>query len=220
MARVLVLCERSGAIRNAFARRGHDVISVDTLPATDADGGGRHVVGDALDWLDCPADLVIARPPCTYLTNSGVRWLYRPDGSTKDPDRWQRLAEAIDFFNAMKTANATFIAIENPIPHKHAAEHIGRPTQYVQPYQFGHMESKRTGWWLVGGPHGGLPTLTPTNDVREQMMLLPVAERNRVHYASPGPDRWMERSRLVEGMADAMADQWGAHVESWSPWSR
>lgn len=227
MSKILVLCERSGAIRNAFARLGHDVTSVDTLESTtDCEGNSRHIVGDALDWVgpDAPAfDLVIARPPCTYLTNSGVRWLFELDKETggltqRAVDRWQHLADAIVFFNAMKTANAPHIAIENPIPHKHAGvggvretafgifdlpDGIGGPGQIVQPWMFGHMESKATGWWLTD-----LPKLTPTDDVKAAMMELPKAERNRVHYASPGPDRWMKRSLLVEGMAVAMADQW------------
>lgn len=241
--KVLVLCERSGAIRNAFARLGHDVTSVDTLESTtDCEGNSRHIVGDALEWVgpDAPSfDLVIARPPCTYLTNSGVRWLFEGtkvvDGMIVEGEltaralqRWQLLGDAIDFFRAMKTANAPHIAIENPIPHKYAregfetsvagghnvhrtgrTEGIGSPSQIVQPWMFGSPESKATGWWITG-----LPELVGTENVYEHMMTLPKAERNRVHFASPGADRWMKRSLLVEGMAVAMAEQWTAAIES------
>ena len=237
---VLVLCERSGAIREAFASRGHFAMSVDTLPTTTptgphaSGGSSSHVVGDALDFLPDEKngtgwDLVIARPPCTYLTNSGVRWLFEGtkvvDGEIVSGEltdraraRWDRLAEAVKFFNAMKRIDSAFIAIENPIPHKYAREGIntdpeyvgiGAPDQIVQPWMFGHPESKGTGWWLKG-----LPLLQPTKDVKAEMKALPAAERNRVHYASPGPDRWMKRSLLVQGMADAIADQWGSFVES------
>lgn len=208
-AKVLVLCERSGTIRNAFGAAGFDVTSVDTLESTAENvGNSRHVVGDALDWLNFGAHLVIARPPCTYLANSGARWLY--DGRDANgerilnAERWASLDKAIDFFNAMTLANAPRIAIENPIPHKSARHGIGAPTQYVQPYEYGLPESKRTGLWLRN-----LPPLVETNNVKDEMEKLSTAERNRVHYASPGPDRWMKRSLLADGIAKAMADQWG-----------
>lgn len=248
---VLILCERSGAIRESFAARGHVALSVDTLDTTTPTGrhesGGRsfHAVADARDYLpggehgDTHWDLVIARPPCTYLTNSGVRWLFEvdKDATANDPwvgntlteravDRWSQLAEAIEFFNAIKGIDTEFLAIENPIPHKHAREGgprhigaknlpsfdlpkgIGAPTQIVQPWQFGAPESKGTGWWLKG-----LPNLTETDNVYDHMMTLPRSERNRVHFASPGADRWMKRSLLVQGMADAIADQWGTTAQ-------
>lgn len=223
---VLILCERSGAIREAFASRGHKARSVDTLtttmPCVRYENGGEswHDVADAMDYLPGGSreqhwDLVIARPPCTYLTNSGVRWLFEKDADGELTERaalrWAHLGDAIEFFNAIKRVDTDFLAIENPIPHKHARElvdgGIGAPTQIVQPWMFGHPESKATGWWLQG-----LPELEPTDDVKAHMMTLPKSERNRVHYASPGPERWMKRSLLVQGMADAIADQWGGYV--------
>jgi hypothetical protein len=227
MAHVLILCERSGAIRNAFARLGHTVVSVDTLPSTTpCEGDSQHIVADALDFLPggpqgAHWDIVIARPPCTFMANSGARWLLEKDKTTGEltqraKDRWVSLAAAIDFFKAMQTMDSDLIAIENPIPHKHArlgfeneyasrTSGIGEPTQYVQPWDFGHPESKKTGWWLKG-----LPLLQGTKDVKAEAMALPYAERNRVHHASPGPERWMKRSLLVDGMAAAIADQWGS----------
>jgi len=227
---VLILCEASGTIRNTFARRGWNAVSVDLRetfgavgPMSEDDGHASHMVTDALRYTEggdlhhLVWDLVIAHPTCTYLTNSGVRWLHEKcdDGTLTDRAwrRWGQLIEGIRFFNAMKTANSRHIAVENPVPHKYAREGfdgiagIGAPTQSVQPYMFGHTETKRTCWWLHN-----LPPLVATDDVKAETMALPYAERAKVHYASPGPNRGMERSALVQGMADAIADQWGTHV--------
>ena len=191
--RVLVACEFSGIVRDAFTARGHSAMSCDVLP-TESDPI-NHWQGDVLDVLGWGWDLMIAHPPCTYLANSGVRWLYK-DGEP-DEDRWLRMADGAEFFRALLNAPIPRIAVENPIMHKYAREIVGRgPDQYVQPWQYGHPETKATGLWLKG-----LPLLTPTNvvDGREP----------RVHHASPGPDRWKERSRTLTGIAEAMADQWG-----------
>ena len=196
--KVLIACEYTGTERDAFIAAGHDAMSCDMLPT---EAPGPHHQGDVRDLMGEPFDLVVAHPPCTYLSLSGVRWLY------SDPTRWQGLIEGAAFFRLMFAFNAPRIAVENPIQHKWAklAHGQGDPTQYVQPWQHGHPETKRTGLWLRG-----LPPLLPTNDVRDLMAGLSPAERNRIHYASPGPDRGKVRSAAYSGIAAAMADQWGS----------
>jgi hypothetical protein len=198
--RVLVACEYSGTVRDAFASLGHDAMSCDILQT---DVAGRHYQGDVLDVLDDGWDLMIAHPPCTYLTNAGVTWLHR------DPDRWAKLDEGAAFFKLLLTANIPRIAVENPIMHKYAKERIGgiRQSQVVQPWMFGHMEQKATCLWIKG-----LPFLKPTNNVKDEMMALPKNQRQRLHYLPPGPDRWKERSKTYFGIAQAMAQQWGSVV--------
>lgn len=200
--RVLVACEYSGRVREAFAARGHDAWSCDLL---ETEQQGQHIVGDALEvaysgeW-----DLMIAHPPCTYLTNAANGWLYHKDGS-KNEERWEALRDGAAFFKALYDAPIPRKCIENPIQSKHAREAhgCGKATQYVQPWMFGHMEQKATGLWLQG-----LPPLRPTNNVKADMMKLPDNERQRLHYLPPGPDRWKIRSRTFEGIAKAMAAQW------------
>ncbi len=189
MGRVLVACEFSGIVRDAFIAAGHDAISCDLLPS---ERPGPHIQGDVRPLLREPWDLVIAHPPCTYLANSGVRWLYR-DGR-RDEDRWARMAEAAEFFHECLLANAPRVCVENPVMHRHAG--IRKANQFIQPWQFGHGEVKATGLWLRG-----LPLLEPTEIVD--------GRTPRVHHMSPGPDRWRERSRTFPGIAAAMADQWG-----------
>jgi len=194
---VVVACEYSGKVRDAFIARGHKATSVDLLPT---DAPGPHYQGDIFDYLrGCGhVDLLVGFPPCTYLSNSGVRWLY------SDPTRWQRLIEGATFFRDLLNADAPRVAIENPIQHKWARQIIGsRQTQVIQPWQFGHPEQKATGLWLKG-----LSPLVPTDDVRALMATLPIQEQQRIHYASPGVDRWKLRSTTYAGIADAMADQW------------
>lgn len=196
--RVLVACEYSGTVRDAFRSRGHDAWSCDLLPT---DGNpAYHYCRDVLDILNDDWDMMIAHPPCTYLTNSGVRWLY------SDETRWQRLDEAAAFFRALLDAPVPRIAVENPIMHKHAKARIGNipQNQVIQPWMFGHMEQKGTCLWLKN-----LPPLVETNNVREAMKSLSVKERNRIHYLPPSADRWKIRSTTYKGIADAMADQWG-----------
>jgi hypothetical protein len=161
-----------------------------------------HIQGDALvlahghDW-----DLMIAHPPCTYLTNAGVTWLH------KDPTRWAKLDEGAAFFKALWDVPIKRIAIENPVMHKYAKERIGgmQQTQTIQPWMFGHMEQKATCLWLKN-----LPPLVPTDNVKEAMMALPDNQRQRLHYLPPSADRWKLRSTTFKGIAAAMADQWGA----------
>lgn len=191
--RVLVACECSGRIRDAFLRRGHDAVSCDLKPS---EAPGPHVQGDVRHLLRKRWDLVIAHPDCTYLANSGVRWLYR------DIDRWPAMFAAADFFRECLSANARFVAVENPVMHKWARRLVGsEPSFSVQPWMFGDDESKRTCWWLAGEDR--LPRLVPTSNL-DGSTAAP-----RVHYESPGPDRQANRSRTPAGMAEAIAEQWG-----------
>ena len=201
--RVLIACEFSGVEREAFRELGHDAWSCDLLPADDA--SPYHHQGDVVPLLAEPWDLVVAHPPCTYLANSGVRWLWTAPG-VPDMARWQAMNDGAQFFSSMFAANTSRLCVENPIQHRYAmsAHGQGRPDQYVQPYEYGHMETKRTGYWLRG-----LPPLVPTTDLQAATLALPERERARVHYASPGPDRWKIRSTSFPGIAQAMADQWG-----------
>lgn len=195
--RVLVACEYSGRVRDAFIKQGHDAISCDLLPS---DSPGPHHQGDVFDIINDSFDLMIAHPPCTYLSNSGVCHLH------KDPLRWPKLFDGAYFFKRLLNASIKRIAVENPIMHKYAKTLIGgvNQSQVIQPWMFGHKEQKATCLWLKG-----LPVLTPTNNVKKEMLLLPKSERERLHYLSPGPDRWKLRSTTYQGIADAMAAQWG-----------
>lgn len=198
--RILVACEFSGTVRNAFLDRGHDAWSCDLLPAED--GSNRHIRGDARDILDDGWDLLIAHPPCTRLCNSGARWLTVPPPGRALDDMWKELREGAELFSAFWNAPIERLAIENPVMHKHAKgliRNYQEPTQSVQPWQFGHGETKRTCLWLRG-----LPALVPTNVVE--------GREARVHRMPPGPDRWKERSRFFRGIAEAMADQWGRYA--------
>ena len=191
--KVLVACEFSGIVRDAFIAKGHDAISVDLLPT---DSPGPHLQGDVSHMLYFRWDMIIAHPPCTYLCNSGVRWLYNPDGS-KNQERWLKMQQAAVFFHRLLYANASVIAVENPIMHKHAVHAIGRNYDFsVQPWQFGHGETKRTCFWTKG-----LSPLKPTNVVS--------GREARIHKMPPSKDRGKLRSITYKGIAKAMADQWG-----------
>lgn len=197
--RVLIACEFSGVVRRAFADRGHDAWSCDLLPAEDR--SNHHIVGDARDLLNDGWDLLmVAHPPCTRLCNSGVRWLSAPPAGRTADEMWADLDEGAALFSAFWNAPIERIAVENPVMHRHAKERItgyAEPAQSIQPWQFGHGETKRTCLWLKN-----LPLLVPTSIV--------AGREPRVHHMSPGPDRWRERSRFFTGIAEAMADQWGA----------
>lgn len=233
--RVLIGCEYSGTVRRAFAMRGHDAWSVDLLPS--ADRSNKHIVGDVRDYLNDGWDLLmVAHPPCTRLCNSGVRWLSEPPtrltaeyyskseieafASMSRDERhafmWQKLDEGAELFSTLWNAPIGRVAIENPVMHEHAKKRIRNYedfAQSVQPYQFGHRETKRTCLWLRG-----LPALTPTTpELEREYRSLPAEDRRkwaRVHNASPGASRWAERSKFFEGIADAMGDQWGGYAES------
>jgi hypothetical protein len=195
---VLVACESSGVVRKAFRALGHNAWSCDILPTDD--DSPYHYQCDVLDIINDGWDLMIAHPPCTYFANSGVQHLH------KDPQRWDRLDEAADFFNKLLDSNIPLKCIENPIPHKYAIERIGgrKYNQLIQPYQFGHMETKATCLWL-----DGLEPLKPTSDLKAQTMALPAKERQRLHYLPPSAERWKLRSKTYQGIASAMAAQWG-----------
>jgi hypothetical protein len=196
--RVLVACEYSGIVRNAFLERGHDAWSCDLLPSED--GSNRHITGDAREILNDGWDLLmVAHPPCTRLCNSGVRWLSRPPPGRTSEDMQRELREGADLFSAFWNASIDRICIEDPVMHKHAKALIMNYrdfAQSVQPWQFGHGETKRTCFWLKN-----LPPLRPTNIVE--------GRDQRVHRMPPGPQRWKERSRFYSGIAKAMAEQWG-----------
>ena len=178
-------CEFSGIVRDAFIARGHDAWSCDLLPT---ERPGPHWQVDVIDLLGGYLgkwDLMIAHPPCTHLAVSGARWF-------KGKEREQ--AEAIEFVSALLSAPIPRIALENPISI--ISSRIRKPDQIIQPWQFGHGETKATCLWLKG-----LPALKPTNIV--------AGRTARVHRASPGPDRWKERSRTLPGIAAAFSEQWG-----------
>jgi hypothetical protein len=204
--KVLVACEYSGIVRDAFIARGHEAMSCDILPT---ESPGPHYQGDVRDVLDGGWDLMVAHPPCTYLANSGVRWLYGGKGTVRDPARWHAMRQAGDFFSTLLTANVPRVAVENPVMHRwgtgviDANAFMARITyhrQIIQPWQFGHGETKATCLWLKG-----LPLLRPTD-------IVPGREQ-RIWKMAPSPNRWRERSRTFPGIAEAMADQWGGTVQ-------
>jgi hypothetical protein len=185
--RVLVACEFSGTVRDAFARRGHDAWSCDILPT---EKPGNHIQDDVLKHLGDGWDLMIAHPPCTRLCNSGVVWL-------AERNLWGAMREGAEFFKALLNASIPMIAIENPIPHKYALEIIGRKyDQIIQPWWFDCGETKATCLWLKG-----LPPLMAS--------VVSTGRDQRIHKMGPSPQRAHERSRTFQGIADAMADQWG-----------
>ncbi len=212
---VLVLCEFSGVVRDAFARRGWNAWSCDLLSS---DAGGQHIQGDALKVLDGTLtgrwpkkwDLVIAHPPCTFIANSGAKHLYIGMNKRNGPCpvRWREMRKGAQFFKKLLTSNVKFIAVENPVMLGYAQDIIGvGPSQVTQPWMFGHLEVKATCFWLRN-----LPLLQPTNNVREATYALTYAERAKVHWCPPGPDRWKFRSTTYVGLANAMAAQWGDYV--------
>lgn len=200
---ILIACEFSGTVRDAFIAKGHDAWSCDLLD-TEGTRRGNHLVGDvrlaiegklhkfpnAVDIrtgsqpLFKKWDMMIAHPPCTHLAVSGARWF---------KDKLAEQAEALDFVRLLLDAPIQHIALENPISI--ISSKIRKPDQIIQPWQFGHGETKATCLWLKN-----LPKLTPSKIVD--------GRQPRVHFASPGPDRWKERSRTLPGIAQAMADQW------------
>ena len=182
MMKVLIACEYSGTVRDAFKAKGHDAWSCDILPT---DKPGQHIQGDVLEALSHDWDLMIAHPPCTHLAVSGARWF---------KDKRQEQAQALDFVRALLDAPIPLIALENPISI--ISTRIRKPDQIIQPWQFGHGETKATCLWLKG-----LPLLQATDVVD--------GRENRIHKMAPSPDRWKKRSLTYQGIADAMANQWG-----------
>lgn len=225
--RVLVACEFSGVVRDAFRARGHDAYSIDLEPC-EADPRW-HFQGDVLAFNDLHSwDLLIAHPPCTFLAHSGIRWLYI-DGKKsngRNEARWMDMRQGCRFFLRLWQLPIKRKAIENPQMHPYAKQileahmsHVSLRlnsanalplTQFVQPHMFGIEEFKRTGFTL-----DNLPPLIATNQIRVPVYGTEEYKRwSRVHRASPGPDRWKERSRTLPAIADAMADQWGVLTPS------
>ena len=194
--KVLVACEYSGIVREAFAKRGHDAWSCDLLPTDQP--SDKHIQGDVLEIINDGWDLIIAHPPCTHLSLSGAKYWAekRADG---------RQQAAIKFVEDIWDADCPRICIENPVGALTKHSKLGKATQYIQPYEFGHAEQKRTGLWLKG-----LPKLKGTKFI--DVKGLPKKERHRLHWLPPSKDRWKIRSTTFQGIADAMADQWGGLV--------
>ena len=190
--KILIACEYSGVVRDAFIAQGHDAISCDILPT---DVPGPHYQGDVRDILGDGFDLMVAHPPCTHLAVSGARWF---------KDKQTEQAEALDFVRLLLAAPIDKIALENPISI--ISSRIRKPNQIIQPWQFGSPESKSTCLWLKN-----LPNLIPTD-----ILPLPASGRwnnqtpSGQNKLGPSPDRWKERSKTYQGIAEAMAQQWGA----------
>jgi len=210
--KILVACEFSGTVRDAFRRRGHSAWSCDIESPSPSPYSKYHYRYDVRRLLENASwDMIIAHPPCTYLTNAGVRHLHSNVSSRNGvkakingEERWKLMLEACEFFQLFQNVDCPRVCIENPIPHGYARERIGYYDQKVQPWMFGHTESKAICLWLKG-----LPKLVETDNVHQEMMKLPKKERNRIHYMSPGKDRGKLRSIFYAGIAKAMAEQWG-----------
>lgn len=183
MAKVLIACEFSATVRQAFESLGHYAVSCDLLPS---EIPGNHYQGDVRDLLSTDFDLMIAHPPCTHLAVSGARWF---------KDKQIEQIEALEFVKLLLNSKIPRIALENPVSV--ISTKISKPSQIIQPWQFGHGEVKSTCLWLKN-----LPLLKPT--------LIVEGREAKVHRMSPGVNRWRERSRTYKGIASAMAQQWGA----------
>lgn len=192
--RILIACEYSGTVRDQFIRAGHDAISCDILATKRP---GPHIQDDVLALINDGWDMMIAHPPCDYLANSGNKHLYI------EHDREEKAQLAAQFFRKLLTAPIPRICLENPIM-RHAIERVGRkPDQIIQPYQFGHMETKATCLWLKE-----LPKLKPISDLKECTYAQPNNERQKMFYMSPSKERGLLRSKTYHGFAWAMAQQW------------
>jgi hypothetical protein len=194
--KVLIACEYSGTVRDAFRRAGHDAMSCDLLPT---EAPGPHYQGDVRDVLDDGWDLMVAHPPCTYLSVSGMHWTTR---GLRDP---QLTEDALTFVRLLMDAPIARVAIENPVSV--ISSRIRKPDQIVQPWMFGHDASKKTCLWLKG-----LPLLTPTAFVAPRIVNGRKIWGNQTpsgqNKLGPSADRWKIRSATYQGIADAMADQW------------
>jgi hypothetical protein len=189
--KVLIACEYSGTVRDEFIALGHEAMSCDLLPT---DAPGPHYQGDVRDVLDYPWDLMIAHPPCTDLAVSGAAWF-------ADKRMRGKQQASASFFLMLTKADIPHIAIENPVCVMSSLWR--KPDQIIHPWMFGHPEQKATCLWLKN-----LPLLTETNNVKEEMLKLPVKERQRLHFLPPSEDRWKIRSQTFKGVAKAMAKQW------------
>lgn len=201
--RILIACECSGAVRDAFRALGHTAVSCDLKPSR---APGPHIQGDVREVLYHQWDMLIAHPVCRYLANSGAKHLYvgKKKENGADPERWANMGEAVAFFKMFDQAkHIPMRCVENPIMHGHAMRRIGRPaTQYVQPWMFGDPFSKATGLWLTG-----LMPLRPSHDRSDYSEI-----KQDVWKMPPGPDREEKRSNTYPGIARAMAEQWGGQA--------
>ena len=199
--KVLVACEYSGAVRDAFISRGHDAVSCDLLPSES--NTGPHIQCDVLDIIGDGWDLMIAHPPCTYLCSSGLHW------NKRRPERAAQTEQALEFVRALLSAPISRIALENPIGC--ISTRIRPPDQTIQPWQFGHDASKATCLWLIG-----LPALRPTLQIEPRMVGGLKRWANQTDSGQnrlpPSADRWKIRSATYAGIAEAMADQWGGQA--------
>lgn len=202
--RVLIACEYSGVVRDAFIARGHDAVSCDLLPT---DAPGPHREGDVMDIIGDGWDLMVAHPPCTFLCSAGAKHLYMLDErgvSTLRDENGERIPNpariadrdaSVEFVRALMEAPIPRVAVENP--QGMLSSLYRKPDQYIQPWEFGHGETKKTGLWLKG-----LPLLMPTDIV--------TGRADRIHKMPPSAERWKLRSITYAGIAEAMADQWGS----------
>jgi hypothetical protein len=206
--RILVACEFSGRVRDAFTARGHDAMSCDLRPS---ETSGVHYQGDVRDLLKTPHkwDMLIAHPYCTYNTLAGIRWMYHPDDThlpaakrrrhPNYPGRMEDFEKGIEFFKLFQNSNIPYVCVENSQPHGLALDRLGRYTQLVQPWMFGQPYTKGACLWLKN-----LKPLVPTHKKTDYPKI-----EAACHMASPGPERERERSRTYQSIADAMAEQWG-----------
>jgi len=192
--KILVACEYSGTVRDAFLKQGHYAMSCDILPC-ESSASGDHYLGNVIDILDHDWDMMIAHPPCTDIAVSGAAHFKQ-----KVADGRQQVA--LEFVRALLNAPIDKICLENPVSV--ISTKIRKPSQIIQPFMFGHLEQKRTCLWLKG-----LPPLVETNNVYDEMMKLPRSKRERLHYLGPSANRWKLRSTTFSGIAEAMASQWG-----------
>ena len=203
--KILIACEFSGVVRDAFTERGHDAMSCDLLPTEQP---GQHYQGDIFNIINDGWDMMIAHPECTYLTVSGNKWM-KPEFKKRFPTRQQDRKDAIKFFMDLVGAPIDKICIENPVGIM--STQYKKPTQYIQPYEFGHPETKKTGLWLKN-----LNRLKPTNVVKPEWIIGKKDGKrySPTHYMSAsgfgkGSNRQKERSRTYPGIANAFAVQWG-----------
>ncbi len=200
LMKVLIACESSGIVREAFKARGHDVWSCDLL---DTDIPGQHIKGNVIPVLNKGWDLMIAHPPCTYLSKAGARWLY--PGGIINRERYKKGLDGREFFMALLNAPIERIAVENPTPFR--IYKLPAYTQIVQPYEYGHPYSKRTLLWLRN-----LPNIKPTNIIEQHKPYLPSntgGKKRGQHYSFGVVKNSKESSTTFSGMAEAMAEQWG-----------
>lgn len=195
--KILIACEFSGIVRDAFIKKGHDAVSCDLLPT---EAPGPHYQGDVLKILNKGWDMMIAHPPCTYLTVTANR------SFLNNPDRWKKRYEAMLFVWQLFNAPIEKICIENPVGV--ISTYVRKPNQYIQPYQYGHTDSKKTGLWLKR-----LPLLKPTKSIKPEYIVAPSGKRmSKTHAMNPSTNNLNNkklRSKTYQGIADAMANQWG-----------